>query len=752
MSKVRYAFPKYKVYIFGHDVTKDVVSINVTSTDSDEPNVCQIELINELDKYTITTNDMMSLYGSADAILSPGDDGFIEKMQSAGFIKEKADILRKKNSVAKDGATAAQKVAASGTLSSAENYTNYFGKPATRYPLADGCPIFHPMDQVRVFMRDPFDPTRWYHHFCGFISDMVDTTDENNAKTLTIQVEDPTKLFRYTRMFINPGVLDSTKVIRDEDLKVQSFYSNFMRGFNLPEIFFTLIFGPDKVGVTRLQQKVKINGKESSLSTRLRGVGHFSFEGSGIYLYGPDQDVNRSNKRQGYISKSGKVVSGEAAQSDLLTGRKDPVRLDSLSTWQALIDHEVMQADLAYMIPDVISDDVFTNTIQPLTDRLDRDSSDKILIEEVIRFIGENPQWYPVDGGKLLMLIPNSLGPDNRNIVEKDIIQSYPMNSDWHSVGTILFKAVERIQFSMRCTPKGDIVVEFPMFDFMPDDFGTKEISPEELSEDLIRLFATSASKNTLERLVFSLSKYKSRSFGPYADRYKILKQDTVTCDSAIVDEKVYTMGIGSPNIIQNWDGIGTTAIVGKVLAITLTDLVPMYGVRQIPMVTRGNIADEVGLTYYINTTLNRLNADAHTIKVEHMPAIALDVNRPIYIQVKNCISTTRRVNHSLSWPTSMSTSTDLYATRVWDGTTAKGDKTKMVYTPLGGAGSRPLNYSMLHNRFTPPDIANDPQVLNVLDTSTAKSVVKDLNDALDKISPKLDEITGKNKPKTKGR
>src|SRR3990167_662066 len=278
-TAARYCYPAFKVFIFGIEVTKDVTSINVTSHDGAAPNTCQITMLNELDKYIMTTADIVAinklsftnnqldipwmsgktlnpndLNSGVGGLLEVGSEAFASAVNTGITSDIKRKVLLKKNQVVQD-VDKDTIVDIFGHKIQATKFANYYGSAIHRYPFADGSPIFHPMDPIRVFMRDPLNPGRWYHHFTGFVSDMVDNVDHNNVKTFTIVVEDPTKLFRYTRIFINPGILDAKSIIQKGDLKVQSFYSHFMKGFNLPEVFFTLMFGPDKVKAEKLIEK-----------------------------------------------------------------------------------------------------------------------------------------------------------------------------------------------------------------------------------------------------------------------------------------------------------------------------------------------------------------------------------------------------------------------------------------------------------------------------------------------------------------
>lgn len=725
IEQFRMGYPKYKVFIFGVEVSDDVISINATHHDGAAPNTCQITILNELDKYIVTTQDLIRLNGLSNKNISiPWLDGtesrgevVVDTAYSRAGIgidtgaslssdeyltinESKRKVLEAKRSVIANSIPISDRQGPDGKPPQ-PGFSNYFNEDIKRYPLADGAPIFHAMDQVRVFMRDPFNPGRWYHHFAGFISDMVDNADENNVKTLTILVEDVTKLFRYSRIFINPGILDASKIIQDNDLKVQSFYANFLRDLSLPEVMFTLLFGPDKVGNERLRQKMKSEGGESNLATRLRGIGHFDFSGSGIFTFGsnsafsPTDNVTYAVKA---MNKDGNLFSIKSATN-----------IAELKTWDAIIDHEVHPSDLYTMLQESIKANNGDALASNLASSISTSSDGFLNIEEVVDQIGRRPDLYPVDGGRLLMLIPNGFGAGNSELLTKDLIQSYPMNSEWQTAGEIMFACIERIQFSMYASPKGDLIVEPPLYDFDPDDFGMSPISSEEyrrlVSGSQANAQGLGQDYSHIQQLETGEFIAPSRPRGPFGANYVIRKNDTYSWESAIIDEKIHTIATCSENIFQNWDSLGSMAIIGSVSTVKLPELIPLYGARQISATAPGYIETPEGAFLYASIVLNRQNADAHTFRLNAVPNIALRVNRPIYIEGRNCISTTKQINQSITWGQSgdMSTTLDLYATRTWNGQVSTDNPPMPIYTPIGGNVSSALNYATIYRKRAIP-------------------------------------------------
>ncbi len=701
-EQFRYAFPAYRTFVFGMELSEDVVSINMTSNDANMPNTCTITLLNENDKYIITTDDMFVIYGdkinkdkyrvpfmTGDMIdddstetgpkierqdqLTDAQRELIKKNISAGMRNSiKKEVLERKHSADEFIHPSFRQDESGQIVDPGSLKAEYFGRTIKRYPLIDGGSIFHPMDPVRIFMRDPFNPSRWYYMFAGFISDIIDNTDENNVKTLTITVEDVSKLLRLTRVFINPGIIDAQQVVdRSADLALRDFHVNFLSGFTLPEVFFTIIFGPDKVGFEQARQKsVSLDG-DTQNKIGLRGIGHFDWGNSAIFTFGPSEQTSTAK-----VTNSLKVDTDKTK----LMAEKPSINIKSLQAWQTIIDHEVQQSDLYLMILDEYRTKEIVNKLIG--------STNNVQIDDVISIIGRSINYYPIDGGRLLMLIPTSFGDKNNSVIVKDLIQSYPLQSEWITAGQILWDIVERIQFSMYCTPKGDLVVEFPLYDFDPDDFGMDAVSSDAISSGGI---------TTYEPLVVAEKLYKSGPRGPYGSKYVLAKRDTYNWESAFMDEKVYTMAIVPYYIIQNWETLAQSNILpGKQAVIRLPDLAAIYGVRPAPITPRGYIGSIDAAHVYANIQLNKLNADAHSMRINFVPNIQLWLNRPIYIHERNCIGTTRQISHSIVWGQkgNMESTVDLSTIRQWDGQTTKDGRP--IFVPIGGYASRPLNYAAM--------------------------------------------------------
>src|SRR5271165_7181695 len=160
----RYAFPRYKVYIFGVEVTADVVAVNANYHDGDAPNTCQITLLNEFDKYILTSADLIALHDTTATRLNipwitnkedfvtdtpaglnrfgpiqQGTAAFENAVKSSIFPQQKRDVLLSKNNVIQSY-DITNRVDIQGNPIANSNLQGYFGAAIKKYPLQDGAP------------------------------------------------------------------------------------------------------------------------------------------------------------------------------------------------------------------------------------------------------------------------------------------------------------------------------------------------------------------------------------------------------------------------------------------------------------------------------------------------------------------------------------------------------------------------------------------------------------------------------------
>lgn len=724
MTYAHVYMPGFRVFIFGQEVTEDVLSIRFGLTDNRAPSACEVVLANrvrladgspaigtEMDRYIVNASDITALLAGLgtvswpDEIAKPRATTSTDRVARTTPAEDAALLLTDATRALREAARGVQdpvkravlaaKVAAFTRVSQPElDETVGQGKEAVdralrmsgrayRYPLVCGGCIFHSNDPIRVFVRDPRPGTgnRWYYGFTGFVSDWVDSVNADNERTVTLRAEDPLRVLRYARVALNPGIVDTGVLAQAEDAIGRTFYKDGFTDMSLEDYVMTVLFGTRKSAVrqgTAGQDFRGIKAEETLYSvhapdgrprpTRDEGAGAFDFERSLIFYVGPvSADARSDNDPGGFaITES---VSAEVQAKTVNLGQ----RPDALAIYQALIDHEVRASDLV-----VAGEPALTPPNAALA------------IDDIVQQIGEHPELYPCDAGRVFMLLPNSLpGNVSRRVLNKDLVDGIDTKTTFESRLQMLFNVFDRLQFSFWATPRGDLCVEMPLFDFVPADFGETPVSRTALTAVLTG------------QAEFYPASALSDVYGPpggYASEYRVSKSETVAWSRTFTDEKVRTGYAASYGLIQSLAAAGDsyTGLL-RPEVVVLRSLVPQFGVRFEEAEPLVAIATPQAAKVYAALKLNQWNADAESAEVEVLPNYRLLPNRPVeFTDERLFVGTVRSADHRLSWEGEgeMSMSVTVNALRSWSG--LKDEAGRLVYEPLGGMASRPLDYGAL--------------------------------------------------------
>jgi murein DD-endopeptidase MepM/ murein hydrolase activator NlpD len=264
-----------------------------------------------------------------------------------------------------------------------------------------------------------------------------------------------------------------------------------------------------------------------------------------------------------------------------------------------------------------------------------------------------------------MMLLPSSLAPGiNRDILNIDFSAGTATQTQFTTRLQLLYNIVERLRMSMYDTPRGDIVVEAPLYWVDRDD----------IDDDSLK-----------ERFSFEL-------------------KDTIEHSAHFTDERVKTRIISSYNTIQGLaNGVVADSAGLPPSTVTLNSLVPAFGVRVEYASPYGAIASPLAARYHAFLHLTRVNAEAWRETVQTIYRPGLSPNRSCWFECADFHACIRAVNFSIRWGKSGSVSQTLTldTRRGWSGMIAKvkqGKQTKLrkVYESYGGRASDPIDYSLL--------------------------------------------------------
>jgi hypothetical protein len=772
-------FPAFRVFVFGLEVTKDVLSVSVTHSDGRGPSTAEIVLANKdadrgiEDRYVITERDIIAMTGSNGREIKLPFRTLYEQVLVAlgqelndvqleinslsslspraglplrGQALQAAEVARRASLTLKE-ATIREKI---GTLQT--NYADVrneiitdanalraqvlehlpkvvlddkkrrvltakvgevvdIGPPvildatgkalypygndlglintltevqamgglAPRYPFQVGESIFHSNDPVRIFYRDPRS-SDWYYMFAGYISDTVDSIDTNNARVVSLRCEDVLRAFRYARFLTSPGIIDIQAVATQVDTVIRTFFSDDFTNFPLFEFLFTMVFGFQRARTIEIASRsgIETSAITGTVTKRLISASAYGRDGVDVAIQKDGVGLHSLEGSLVCFLKQPGSVAPVLNEDSTVVGRT--VTLENLAQYQAIVDHQVRVTDLRSMLLEsrarVLSAEIDTATP----------------IEKVITTIGEHPELYPVDGGRLIILAPTELA--NKSPFKLDFKGVELKTGSFTSRLQKIYDVLERVEFSFYASPKGDLIAEMPLYDFDPVDFAG-EVS----HEDVKRVF------RAVQRISLADTTVPSgQKVGPFHHSYVVAKQDTVSYSRSFSDENVRTLATCSYHPIKGLESSGdAVTTTGQLPARRLLgSLIPLFGVRheEIPpnVLIFGNKAAGV----YCQMMLNRFNGAAREISLEALPNLRIAPNRPIVVDVRSCVGTCREVTQQITWPTEMSMTLKLDHVRGWDGN--RDEKTgRPFYSYLGGFRANTNNYALLFKTQEPP-------------------------------------------------
>lgn len=716
---MRQQIPGYRVFVFGVEVTEDVTSLKINQNDARLPGTCEFVLTNDYDRYVVTPQEIPLIYkdvtvaeaediaqelsfhptfgealdddAQARALLADIIEPVVQRLEAVPDEMKRRVLTEKIKYFEKVEQPSFEDMGSEVNIDKALAKAGF----AARYPLRCGDRIFHSNDAVRVFLRDPDRPDKWHFGFTGFVSDTTDEVSENNEKIVTIRCEGPLRTLRYARLAMNPGIFDIGAVSVIGDAVTRSFYNAGFTDLSLPEYLFTLLFGSDLAGTTPFLRtpggasfagtrlaydRISVNGRAPG-RTAADGVGAFDFQRSAIFILGPEAQpgAGEAPKRPPPATLSGKEVE-----------------LDSLATYQAVIDSEVRFSSLR---SSALRDE--TGQVLPqaraLIDRPDMTADD------TVKVIGENPHLFPVDYGALYMLLPGSLGPStNRSLLDKDLIQSVATETTFRTRMDMIFDVLNRIEFSLYETPRGDLIVEPPLYNLDPVDFGSVPLTGVQIrraigygrADDLVILFED---EDEVEG---------------YAGVLTFRRGDVGDRQTTFSDEKVRTIYASSWQNIQGLLATGTGLSIGQApRAAIARSLLPQFGARAETSEVHGFISSPQAAQLYAEIKLSQINADAVSTQVTLIPRVRLLPNRPVEIMTgrspldadRMFTATVRSIDTSITWGSESSMSVGLNYQRAWAGGYRElSDGKYPLYVPLGGSAGQTLDYAKL---FAPKEV-----------------------------------------------
>lgn len=694
----RHSYPAFRVFIFGAEVTELVSTVSYSWTDQRAPSTCEMTLANEHDCLVVTHEDIGTLREITDAVLNTAevDDSTSRRLKDFDPLQTKRKVLLEKVKYTEEippGTSDIKNIL--GSLNNNASKSEVGQTPgircmnghAVRYPLQVGQCIFHSNDPVRIFMRDIFNPLEWYFAFTGYITDWSESCDPTGKKVVRIVCEDVLRNLRHSQLTTNFAFGDIAAIAdaqRDEAMR--SWFVNSLVGLNLLEVVYTMIFGTERSGLkaSALKEIPATAGKKKGFSPSRpidnrrvgihgsvpyradeQGAGSFNYADSQVFTYGDPQpdDLKVVGKKEilNLNENRGGLEPLEYYQYSLDT-RIDLLPSTIQETLRSLADINDAGSS-SFMTAEEQSS--LNGEIAGLTAQagLAKTQGQKLqVLEDFITLVGEHPEWFPVDKGRVFMLLPSGVGTGLTNsLLTKDLLNGVSTKTQFLKRLQILYNHVEKIDFSLYATPRGDVVIEMPLYDFEPRDFGS------------------------------------------FADRYTYKMTDTIRWETAFSDEHIRTQYNTTYNVSSAYSLATSDQLWQSPGVVRLNALVPLFGVRSEYIDSQTYLTNQSAAAYYGMVKLNQFNANAWNSRIDTVFRLGVGPNRPCYFEARDFISTVRRSGGNLSWGVSggVSSTLEVNYRRGWSGLTREvGSGTAAItipaYETFGGFASRPLNYAEL--------------------------------------------------------
>jgi hypothetical protein len=339
----------------------------------------------------------------------PGTAGFNLQNAFDNFVLTEDNLKNKKFREPKDLSYMYSERAKKELLSAKQQIQTGTIKPF--YPLGIRNVILHRNDPLRIFIQNPISLTEWYNVFTGYLDSVGKTTNYiNGESSLSIKCYDIRSLMQKMRVQMSPvhGTNEVYQVLMNDP---HSFFADMLDPTTNNHPFAELSY-------------------EKAIEVLILGRG---IENGGIQ--GGSIQGSFATKRQS--TGIGRFSKGESHYFD--SAANDSTKKDILNKWYNLCLYGAKGSALTYA--EVLKIGAGT---KPLGD-------------------------YAPDNQKYYMLLPKE-GTQTSSLTTFHFSQGVEQK-DFSNRWDIITDFSEKIDYQWWVTGNGDIVFEFPMYEFEPADF-----------------------------------------------------------------------------------------------------------------------------------------------------------------------------------------------------------------------------------------------------------------------------------------
>ncbi len=452
----------FRVFIYGVEVTQDIIgSVSIERQDKEGEGTCSFTLDNNYEKYVLRSQNFQyavdwqedayqaDTWNTAKMALSnPGKMKFIGSgIKSDGGYFTYHETAKEKLYYAKLEANAADE--ARTKREEPEQNQNALIDYVPLFPLQVGSVVINRLDHIRVFILDPMLDTaevasgdvqaaRWAPGFTGFV-DMIDktTSQETGTSSISITCIDARGMLKRKRVLLNPDV--SETVTPDPQNNISGLFSDIVmhttNGVATTNQFADMSF--EKTTAYLLCNASPGLSFSSLFRTNLT---EFHEPGG----YGRQQAAVQSSRRQ-FIDPAnnsggfGQFALGHVIDFPISDDNKTKQKI--LADWCALTTFGVNRtwysdADVDYIGARTVPDKEFS-----------------------------------AYSGFVHYLLPGG-GIGIRNIIDRVQLTELGVDREYKSTLEIITEMCARLDYQFQVSGMGDILFEFPMYDFLPEHIG----------------------------------------------------------------------------------------------------------------------------------------------------------------------------------------------------------------------------------------------------------------------------------------
>lgn len=456
-----------KVFIFGTDVTPWITgAVSVQYSDRDGTNVLSFQLANQYRAFEITRENLGE---TPEATLDANNNfkvnqngkpksasnfrltdpytlqGMYSELAKAKIYKLKTQANRNtKLTVKTKGPVVSIKQPGKIKKITDDDWSNSSDDTTTRYPMSIGSLVFHKYDPVRFFVKNPLtsNDDQWYCAFTGYLDTKPFSQNYTNGESvISISCQDIRVMLGLMRVQQNPNAQISNENMIKFGTKGGAAGNTIDAGF----------FNDFIIHKT---------------STHILGGANW-FQSVSRLLFG----VQTNGAWRGGV---GKLKKG-------LTLYYNPAGADKfkvLEKWNNIINFGttplMVNADVQPLVPQgSLEADPTSFELFPTSAAEGNMSEGTFLTKAQMYALGTSTvpdKAGSPDAAKVHFLLPAE-GTPNQNMIEYNVAERIDVREEWVTRLELLGKLVKSLDYQMYVTGMGDIVFEFPMYDFFPTDY-----------------------------------------------------------------------------------------------------------------------------------------------------------------------------------------------------------------------------------------------------------------------------------------